>query len=88
MHASAPLPAHGEVFLDARGPDRTLRVSWHTDAETVVLSLWRNGVCAGTFRLCAEDVPELVEVLRGGLARSYDRHRSLLDSMLDSDLAG
>ena len=31
----------GRVFLDARGGDRALRVSWHHEAGVVVLSLWR-----------------------------------------------
>jgi hypothetical protein len=88
MHTSAPLPVNGEVFLDARGSDRALRVSWHTDVDTVVLSLWRTGVCAGSFRLRADDVPGLVQVLRTGLGSSYQHHRGRLEQMLDGDLAG
>ena len=41
MHPVTPLPAAGEVFLDARGADRALRVSWHAEADVVVLSLWQ-----------------------------------------------
>jgi hypothetical protein len=67
------LPSGGEIFLDDRGPHRTLRVSWHREQGLVVLSLWRGGLCTGTFRLPAELVPDLVEVLRGGLAHEYDR---------------
>ena len=88
MSPSAPLPVNGEVFLDARGPDRALRVSWHTDVDTVVLSLWRGGVCSGSFRLRAADVPDLVHLLRAGLESSYEHHRGLLEKMLDGDLAG
>ena len=44
---SRPLPAAGEVFLDARGGGRALRVSWHPEADMVVLSLWRDSTCAG-----------------------------------------
>ncbi len=87
MHAS-PLPSSGEVFLDARGADRVLRVSWHTEAGVVVLSLWREGTCAGSFRLDIEDVPELVALLRDGLQGAYDKHRALAERLLDSDLAG
>lgn len=79
MLASSPLPSQGEVFTDARGEDRTLRVSWHAEADTVVLSMWRSDVCAGTFRLPLDDVPDLVEVLRGGLRSGYGHCRSLLD---------
>jgi len=73
-----PLPAAGEVFLDDRGPDRALRVTWHGEADVVVLSLWHGGTCTGTFRLPVEDVPDFVAVLRDGLVRSYDASRTRL----------
>jgi hypothetical protein len=72
-----PLPASGEVFLDSRGGGRALRVSWHAEADVVVLSLWSGRTCSGTFRLPAEDVPDLIEALRDGLSRSYDAHRQV-----------
>lgn len=75
MHSARPAPRAGEVFLDVRGAGRTLRVSWHEEAGVVVLSLWRSGVCTGTFRLPVDEVPDLVEVLRGGLANAYDAAR-------------
>ena len=85
MFAASPLPATGEVFLDARGTGRVLRVSWHTEAGLVVLSLWKGGTCAGSFRLDIEDVPDLVDVLRAGLQGAYDQHRSLLDRAFGDD---
>ena len=75
-----PLPAAGEVFLDARGAGRALRVSWHREADLVVLSLWSGGLCTGSFRLRTEDVPDLVDALCGGLARSYEAHSTRLDT--------
>jgi hypothetical protein len=69
------LPRHGEVFLDPRGPDRSLRVTWHQESQLVVLSLWRDNVCAGTFRLSAEEVPDLIALLRRGLDEAYDAAR-------------
>ena len=54
----------GDVFLDARGGDRTLRVTWHVEVGVAVLSLWRGRVCTGSFRLAADDVPRFVEALR------------------------
>lgn len=66
------LPAHGEVFLDARGAARVLRLTWHHEDEVVVLSLWRESTCTGTFRLGADDVPALVDSLVAGLGRGYD----------------
>ena len=88
MYAASPLPPTGEVFLDARGDDRALRVSWHAEADVIVLSLWRDGTCTGSFRLCAQDVPALVDVLRTALQDAYDHHRSLLEDAFGADLAG
>ncbi|MGH8968914.1 MAG: hypothetical protein ACRDV1_03090 [Actinomycetes bacterium] len=62
------LPASGELMADARGAGRFLRVTWHHEADLVVLSLWRQDVCAGTFRLPRAEVPHLVQVLIEGLA--------------------
>jgi hypothetical protein len=73
MSAARPLPTVGSIFLDSRGDERALRVSWHSEADVVVLSLWRDNVCAASFRLGIEEVPELIELLRTGLQRSY-RH--------------
>ena len=87
MHPVRPLPATGEVFLDARGSDRALRVSWHAEADVIVLSLWHGGTCTGSFRLPAEDVPDLIDALREGLARSYEVHRSRV-ARVDGNLAG
>ena len=43
-----------------------------------MLSLWREDVCAGSFRLSVEEVPALIELLRAGLARSYEQARDAL----------
>ena len=75
MPASRPLPSVGSVFLDARGNDRALRVSWHSEADVVVFSLWRDNVCVATFRLAIEDVPQLIGTLTEGLARGHDPAR-------------
>jgi hypothetical protein len=71
MAIPRPLPSTGEVFLDARGGNRAMRVSWHHEAGLVVLSLWRDNVCAGSFRLAVDEVPELIEMLRAGLDTAY-----------------
>ena len=73
------MPETGSIFLDARGGDRALRVSWHQEAGLVVLSLWRENVCAGSFRLAIDEVPDLIEMLRAGLVRSYDDARDRLE---------
>jgi hypothetical protein len=72
MATARPLPATGEIFLDARGGDRALRVSWHHESELVVLSLWRDNVCSGSFRLAVDEVPDLITLLREGLDTTYD----------------
>jgi hypothetical protein len=66
-----PLPARGDVIIDARGEGRALRVSWHHEADVVVLSLWADQTCTGTFRLRSADVPALVHALSQGLAEGY-----------------
>jgi hypothetical protein len=71
MATARPLPETGSIYLDARGSGRALRVSWHPEADVVVLSLWRDNVCAGSFRLRVEEVPDVIEVLRTGLDRAY-----------------
>ena len=71
MPAARPLPELGSIHLDARGADRALRVSWHSEADLVVLSLWRENVCAATFRLSIGEVPDLIEVLQSGLHRAF-----------------
>jgi hypothetical protein len=65
------LPSRGDVFVDARGEDRALRVSWHHEDSVVVLSLWRDDTCTGTFRVAAQDVPALIDALVRGLATGY-----------------
>ena len=69
--AQQRIPRTGKVFLDPRGEDRSMRVTWHQEAQVVVLSLWRDNVCAGTFRLPADDVPDLISLLRQGLDEAY-----------------
>ena len=44
MSAARPLPVLGSSVLDARGSDRALRVSWHSESDLVVLSLWRDAL--------------------------------------------
>ena len=73
MSAARPLPRWGRSSSTPAASERALRVSWHSEADLVVLSLWRDNVCAASFRLGIEEVPELIEMLRVGLDRAY-RH--------------
>ena len=68
---SLPMPPMtSSVLADARGAGRAMRVTWHHeagDAGLVVLSLWHDSECIGSFRLEAADVPALVTTLVEGL---------------------
>jgi hypothetical protein len=66
-----PLPETGAIFTDARGAERALRVSWHSEKDLVVLSLWRDNVCTGSFRLGLPEAAQLMQVLQTGLDRAY-----------------
>jgi hypothetical protein len=58
-----PFPRLGELFLDARGSDRTMRVSLHPERRVAVISLWAGATCRATFRLPLDEATRLVEVL-------------------------
>ena len=47
----------------------------------MVVSLWRDNVCAGSFRLAIDEVPALIDLLRAGLVRSYESARDRLSSV-------
>ncbi len=66
-----PLPENGSIFLDPRGGERAMRVSWHSEKGMVVLSLWRENLCSASFRLGLEEVAALIEVLQSGLGQAY-----------------
>jgi hypothetical protein len=76
MAAVVPMPLDTSVLIDARGSGRAMRITWHHeagDAGLVVLSLWHDQECVGSFRLDAADVPALVQTLVEGLGASGDR---------------
>ena len=62
------LPASGALIPDSRGEGRWMRVTWHDEADVVVLSLWRDRSCVGTLRVERHEVPGLVSALVEGLA--------------------
>ncbi|GAA0976988.1 hypothetical protein ENKNEFLB_00116 [Nocardioides aquaticus] len=66
-----PLPETGAIFLDARGAERAMRVSWHSEKDLIVLSLWRDNVCTGSFRLGLPEAAQLMQVLQTGLDQAY-----------------
>jgi hypothetical protein len=54
------------LFSDERGTG--LRATWHPERDLAVLSLWRDDVCVGTFRLTRADAARLVAFLHDHLA--------------------
>jgi hypothetical protein len=59
------LPTRRDVFIDERGAG--LRVTWHPEQDVVVLSVWHEDRCAGTFRMPVQDVPRLSGLLAAAL---------------------
>jgi hypothetical protein len=58
------------VFLDERGAG--LRVTWHPERDLVVLSVWQDDGCVGTFRMSVQDVPRLRGLLAAALGDRVD----------------
>lgn len=58
----SPVPRIGDMFIDARGDDRTMRVSLHPDRDIAVVSLWAGTTCRATFQLPLNDGARLAEL--------------------------
>jgi hypothetical protein len=63
-----PLPRVGDVFSDARGADRTMRVSHHPEHGIVVISIWTGGRCRASFQVDGDELPRLALLLDFALA--------------------
>ena len=59
------------MFLDERGAG--LRVTWHPERDLVVLSVWHDESCVGTFRMPVQDVPRLSGLLAAALGDWVDQ---------------
>jgi hypothetical protein len=59
------------MFLDERGTG--LRVSWHPERDLVVLSVWQDDSCVGTFRMSVQDIPRLSGLLAAALGDWVDQ---------------
>ncbi|MFI6496310.1 hypothetical protein [Nonomuraea typhae] len=77
MSEVVPLPSFGEVFFDARGQERCLRVTWHEG--TLVLSLWRGEMCTASFRMPMDDVGRLLDTLDEGFAEAAGEQAAVAD---------
>jgi hypothetical protein len=58
-----PLPNLGDVFADVRDGDRAMRVSYHPDADILVISLWSDRTCRATFQLPGRELSRLSTLL-------------------------
>ena len=58
-----PVPRIGDLFIDARGDGRAMRVSLHPDRAIAVVSLWSSSTCRASFQLPLEDAARLAELL-------------------------
>ena len=59
------------VFVpDVRGGDRYLRVTWHRDTATVVLSHWNGDVCVGSTPVAVADAAKLIELFARALGEA------------------
>jgi hypothetical protein len=59
------------MFLDERGAG--LRVTWHPERDLVVLSIWQDDRCVGTFRMPVRNVPRLSGLLAAALGDWVDQ---------------
>lgn len=62
--------ATGRWFDDPRHPGRRLRVSRHPGDGAVVVSLWRDEVCTGSFRLGVDAAAALAAELTAALVEA------------------
>jgi hypothetical protein len=64
------------IIPDARGQGATLRVSRHPEANKIVLSHWRDGVCVASTPVEIAEVPALIGVLADALGDAIDTSAS------------
>ena len=60
-----PLPNPGDVFADIRADGRAMRVSYHPDADVLVISLWSGRTCRATFQLAGSELSRLSALVAG-----------------------
>lgn len=67
------------VFLpDVRGPDRYLRVTWHRETSTIVLSHWERDICVASTPVSLPDATQLIGMIVGALKEAAARPASLV----------
>ena len=58
---------HRLFLSDVRGSRRYLRVTWHKETSTIVLSHWRDDVCLASTPVSLEDATKLIGLIVGAL---------------------
>jgi hypothetical protein len=74
------------MFLDERGAG--LRVTWHPERDLVVLSVWHDESCVGTFRMQVQDVPRLSGLLAAALGDWVDQSGGAVPSAWEGPALG
>jgi hypothetical protein len=62
-----PIKRRRVLIADARADGRYLRVTWHAEEQTFVLSTWSDEVCSGAIRIPVDRAPELINLLSDGV---------------------
>jgi hypothetical protein len=67
---------HRVLIADVRDDGTYIRVTWHSERATFVLSHWDNDRCIAATRVSVDDVPQLIRLLTDGLADALANERA------------
>ena len=67
---------HRVLIADVRDDGTYIRVTWHAERSTFVLSHWDNNGCIAATRVSVDDVPQLIGLLTNGLADALANERA------------
>jgi hypothetical protein len=67
---------HRVLIADVRDDGTYIRVTWHSERATFVLSHWDNDRCIAATRVSVDDVPQLIRLLMDGLANALANERA------------
>jgi hypothetical protein len=67
---------HRVLIADVRDDGTYIRVTWHSERATFVLSHWDNDGCIAATRVSVDDVPQLIRLLTDGLADALANERA------------
>jgi hypothetical protein len=68
---------HRVLIADVRADGTYIRVTWHADRSTFVLSHWDDNGCIAATRVSVDDVPQLIGLLTNGLADALASERAV-----------